>query len=293
MNGLFQLVKVSGDDAADFLQGQLTHDVLALAERVSLPAAWCNPQGRVIATMRLLHLEEAVGLVVPASLAETVVERLAMYRLRAAVELSIAGGDWQAYAVAANADLDTLERAGLLPDAGPNAARCAGQLIAVQPGSTARVLEVYGPAEAFRERDLAFSQPLSDTDWQLTLIRAGIPVIGEATSGKFTPHMLNLDCLGAVSFDKGCYTGQEVVARTEYRGRSRRRLMRYRAEAGNVAVGDRLVDGDRDAGEVVNVVPDAGGSELLALVPMALHERALTLAGRPAVPLGLPYRLPD
>lgn len=291
MTGLFQLVKVSGDDAARFLQGQLTHDVPALAERVSLPAAWCNPQGRVIATMRLLDLEEAIGLVVPASRAEAIVERLALYRLRAAVEFSIAGDDWRAHAVAASIDLDALERIGLLPDARANAARRVGQLIAVQPGSASRVLEVYGPAEAFRERDLAFSQPLSDRDWQLALIEAGIPVIGEATSGKYTPHMLNLDCLGAISFDKGCYTGQEVVARTEYRGRSRRRLMRYRTEAGNVAVGDRLVDGDRDAGEVVNVVPGAG-SELLALVPMALHERTLTLAGRPAVPLGLPFALP-
>jgi tRNA-modifying protein YgfZ len=291
MTGLFQLVKISGDDAADFLQGQITQDVTALAGRASLPAAWCNPQGRVIATMRLLELEGATGLVVPTSLAATVVERLAMYRLRAAVELSISGGDWRAYAVASTDDLDALERAGLLPDAPGIAARRTGQLIAVQAGSSPRVLEVYGPAEAFRERHLAFSQPLSDRDWQLALIAAGVPVIGEASSGKYTPHMLNLDCLGAISFDKGCYTGQEVVARTEYRGRSRRRLMRYRAEAGEVAVGDRLADGSREVGDVINVVPGAG-AELLAVVPTDLHQRTLTLGGRPAVPLGLPYALP-
>lgn len=290
MAGLFQLVKVSGRDAAGFLQGQLTQDVLALAERASLPAALCNPQGRVIATMRLLALEGAIGLAVPASLAAALVERLTLYRLRSAVEFSPEGG-WQAYAVTADADLDALERNGLIPDARRNAARRIGEVIAVDIGASPRLLEVYGRAEAFRERNLAFSQPLSDTDWQLALIAAGIPVIGEATSGKYTPHMLNLDCLGAISFDKGCYTGQEVVARTEYRGKSRRRLARYRAESTEVTIGDRLTDGEREVGDVINVV-SGDGAELLAVVPMELHGRTLTVAGLPAEPLGLPYSLP-
>lgn len=286
----FQLVEVSGRDAAGFLQGQLTQDVLALAERASLPAALCNPQGRVIATMRLLALEGAIGLAVPASLAAALVERLTLYRLRSAVEFSLAGSDWQAYAVTAGADLDALEQNGLLPDAQRNAARRIGEVIAVDIGASPRLLEVYGRAEVFRERDLTFSQPLSDTDWQLALIAAGIPVIGEATSGKYTPHMLNLDSLGAISFDKGCYTGQEVVARIEYRGKSRRRLARYRAESTEVAIGDRLTDGEREAGDVINVV-SGDGSELLAVVPAELHGQTLTVAGLPAEPLGLPYSL--
>jgi folate-binding Fe-S cluster repair protein YgfZ len=93
--------------------------------------------------------------------------------------------------------------------------------------------------------------------------------------------MLNLDRLGAISFDKGCYTGQEVVARTENLGESKRRLMRYRYEAPDVAIGDKLSDGERDVGTVVNVQ----GTKLLAVTPVASHDRALTINGVTATPL--------
>jgi folate-binding Fe-S cluster repair protein YgfZ len=97
--------------------------------------------------------------------------------------------------------------------------------------------------------------------------------------------MLNLDRLGAISFSKGCYTGQEVVARTEHLGVSKRRLMRYQTESDSVAVGDKLTDDGRNIGEVVNVM----GHDLLAVTPVALHEKALTINDQVATPIGLPY----
>lgn len=121
----------------------------------------------------------------------------------------------------------------------------------------------------------------------IRLIRAGVPNIDDTNTEAFTPHMLNLDKLGAISFSKGCYTGQEVVARTEHLGQSKRRLMRYEADLDGVAVGDKLSDGERNVGEVVNVV----GRELLAVTPVELHEQPLKIGAATVIPRGLPYDL--
>ena len=121
------------------------------------------------------------------------------------------------------------------------------------------------------------------------LIRAGIPWIDERNSEEFTPHMLNLDRLGAISFSKGCYTGQEIVARTEHLGKSKRRLMRYRADRPGIAPGDSVTDGERTVGQGVNVAD----TELLAVTPVELHEQSLTAAGVAISPQGLPYDLAD
>ena len=119
----------------------------------------------------------------------------------------------------------------------------------------------------------------------LALIEAGVPWIDESNSEAFTPHMLNLDVLGAISFTKGCYTGQEVVARTEHLGKSKRRMMRYEADDEGIDVGDKLSDGERNVGEVVNV----SGRQLLAVTPVEMHEQTLSANGRTATPKGLPY----
>ena len=284
MNGLFLPVVVSGPDARAFLQGQLTQDLRLLDRAAALPAAWCNPAGRVIATLTLLSLDDAVGLVVPASLAETTIERLSRYRLRANVRFAI-GEDWRMQAVREAADLALLERAGLLPENARNAARGAEGMIAVDSGATPRCVEVYAHAAG---AGAAFASPLPDEEWALALVSAGSVRVDAALSEKYTPHMLNLDVTGAVSFTKGCYTGQEIVARTEHRGRTKRRVGRWRAEREGVLQGDVLRDGERDVGEVLN----AAGRELLAVAPLELHGAALLAGETQLAPIPLPYELP-
>lgn len=222
---LYKVISVSGTDAVDFLQGQLTQDVAQLPERGYLLSAWCNPKGRVFVTIRLFRLNDAIGLAVPENIAEAVSKRLAMYRLRSKVEIAV------------------------LDDVSPT----------TEPG----------------ESGLA------------PLIDAGIPTIDETNSEMFTPHMLNLDKLDAISFSKGCYMGQEVVARTENLGRSKRRMMRYQASGDGVQVGDKLADGDRNVGEVVNV----SGRDVLAVTPIELHNQALVCGEVSLTPKGLPYDL--
>jgi folate-binding protein YgfZ len=117
-------------------------------------------------------------------------------------------------------------------------------------------------------------------------LRAGIPEIELAQSEKFTPHMLNLDLLGIVSLDKGCYPGQEIVARTHYRGASKRRCLRFKSNK-PVAPGDKISDGDREIGEVVNAI----GTDLLAVIPVASVNAVLAIGTDRLTPVDLPYSL--
>jgi hypothetical protein len=288
---VFEVISVSGKDARSFLQGQLTQDVGRLGEVPALLAAWCNPQGRVVTVMRMIDAGgpgNEIALALPAGLAAIVVERLLKFRFRASVDLVSATGAWRAFAISGNDDIETLGKSGLLPQGNGQAAVCARGVVAVDTGALPRCIEVWGTAAALQKTGLVFRRPFSDTDWRLALINAGIPTIEAATTEKFTPHMLNLDCLGAISFNKGCYTGQEVVARTEYLGSSKRRLMHFCLDVPGAAAGQKLSYNDREIGEVVN----AAGQHLLAVVPVELHGKDLSLDGRVASPVELPYALP-
>lgn len=292
MNELFALIRVSDSDAEAFLQGQLTQDVRKLAQAPLLLAAWCNAKGRVICVMRLVAMDDAIGLIVPRSMSEAVVRRLSLFRLRAKVRFDIAGPEWQATAIAAEEDLAILDAAGLLPNVDDSAVRRKNQLVAFDTGGTTRCIEIFGPAQAFRSGRLGFRRALDDSAWRAALITAGIPTITEETSEQYTPHMLNLDLLGAISFSKGCYTGQEVVARTEHLGKAKRRLFHYQLASGSALIGDKLARDGQDVGEIV----DVSGREVLAIVPVDLCDKTLRIGTRDAHPVALPKfrnRLPD
>ena len=280
---MYGLIQIRGDDAAAFLQGQLTQDVAGLRTASSLPAAWCNAKGRVITLLRLLALQDSIGLVVPESLVDAVVQKLTMYRLRADVSIERSNGNWACIAVDAADAFERLQGAGLLPDA--NSVCSNHALIAVDYSATGRFIEIFGCRDAFGNAGLTFASSLSDEQRAVMKIRAGLAEITSENTEKFTPHMLNLDRIGAISFDKGCYTGQEVVARTENLGQSKRRLMRYRCDASHIAIGDTLADAGRNVGNVVNV----SGKDLLAVTPVATHQQPLNINGAIATPVPLPY----
>jgi hypothetical protein len=237
--------------------------------------------------MRMIDVggqQNEMALAVPSGLAAAIVERFLKFRFRAEVDLKIAGSQWASHAVSDDDDISTLAAADLLPATdGPAAVRANG-LVAVDHGAPSRCIEVFGPVSAMD--GLRFRRPLSAAAWRLSLIHAGVPTIATIAE-KYTPHMLNLDRLGAISFAKGCYTGQEVVARTEHLGRSKRRLMHFRLDAPSAEAGDRLSHKGREVGEVVNVAAE----HLLAILPVELHGETLSLDGRRASPVPLPYDL--
>ncbi|MDH4106704.1 MAG: hypothetical protein OEW35_00150 [Gammaproteobacteria bacterium] len=264
-NNPYRIVTVAGADRVEFLQGQLTQDLGLLEAGGALPAAWCNARGRVLVTGTLLGLEDRVGFAVPADMAAAVVGRLGMYRLRARVEIAAAGDDWSCVA------------------ARGRAARLPGAAVASHERNDAW-FEIYGRRDDVA-RSLSGRATLAADEWRRRRIAAGLPDIGAAASERYTPHMLNLDRVGALSFSKGCYTGQEVVARTEHLGSVKRRLARFRVSDHAPIVGDRLGDDSGDVGEVVT----AAGSEMLALLPIELHGRSFRLGAGRAEPLPLPW----
>ncbi len=282
------MIRVAGSDAGEFLQGQLTQDMERLAQTGSLPAAWCNPKGRVISLLRILMTDDGYGLVLPASVAASVCERLTIYRLRADVGLEVANSDWACVVLNTGGDLDQLDKLDLRPRKEINACRIAHGLLAVNIGIEEQCVELMGYRADLEKAGIQATSPASTDFLHGAKIRAGIPEILVNQAEKYTPHMLNLDLLGAVSFDKGCYTGQEVVARTKFLGSSKRRLMRYRT-GGTVAVGDKLSDGDKDAGRVINV----SGEDLLAVTPVEMHDKELFINGVAVTPVAMPYALPE
>ena len=209
----YSTILVSGADAEEFLQGQLTADLQQLNDSGSQRSAWCNPKGRVICILALAKDAAGFTLTLPAELVEHVIQRLTMFRFRSKVDFD--NRPSEASDVGLDGDYD---------------------------------------------------------EWRLAQLRAGVPEIFGPQTEQFTPHMLNLDLLGAVSLDKGCYTGQEIIARTHYRGATKRRLHRFESDA-PVSPGDKISEGDRNVGEVVNAI----GCDLLAVIPVDKADVSLTV----------------
>ena len=282
---MYSCIRIRGDDRQTFLQGQLTQNVDLLGGFGTLMTAWCTPKGRVSLTGRLLADTESVLLFLPTSTAESALARLTMYRLRAKVEFELAE-DLRAMAVPAAVVRDRLALADTTELDNRLATIQSGPLHAVAIGD---VVEVFGSSDALAEAGLSTDDALPDDQWREARIQAGQPDIDASNAERFTPHMLNLDRLGALSFDKGCYTGQEVVARTEHLGKVKRRLRPYRLASANLAVGDKLSLADTDVGECVNVAGDFA----LAVVATDHHAETLQAGRGTAEPMPLPYSIDD
>ncbi len=205
----FSLLSVTGADAATFLQGQVTCDVVNLPPRQAGLGAFCSPKGRVISTFIIWRRMEDFVLLVPADLAMPLLERLSRYVLRAKVELSVLT-DQYAVGIIVSAQSDLPENYPAKPWAASEETLCLPAIDGVRRWLTIRC---EGAVE-----------PTVLAGWQSQDICLGWPWLTLATSEHYIPQSLNLDKLGAVSFNKGCYTGQEIVARTHYLGKAKRSL---------------------------------------------------------------------
>lgn len=277
------LIEVTGEDGRDFLQGQLTQNLESLTRLPALPAAHCLPNGRVFATMTLVGLGGPVGLVVPAAMREPLIERLARFRLRAKVGFDFAGDAWTVAAVERSA-LDGSPAAGT---AAP--VRIGDAVVWPLPGTDC--LELVAPAGALEALGIGEAALLGGTEHRSARIAAGHADVLPATAERFTAQMLNLDAIGAIDFVKGCYSGQEVIARTHNRGRVKRRLARFEDGArAAAAVPSEEVFGED--GGVAGTVVNAANGQLLAVVPLAAD--ALRRADGGALRrLPLPYPTPE
>ena len=260
------LLRVSGADAETFLQGQTTCDIAGLKPDESGLGAFCNPKGRVIASFRILRYGEDYVLVVPADLAETLCRRLGVYVLHSKVSIeNLTPHRGFIGLFESGSEVSALRRSGdmVTVPIGPNSRRL---LIAAETDTARRIWQ-----------DLRSSPnlvPVGSNAWRLKNIEEGLPSETQATSEEFLPQMLNLDILGGISYRKGCYTGQEVVARTHFLGNLKRRMFRLRT------IGDReprpgdplYQSGEADGQRIGQVVAAASEAEnafqMLAVLPI-------------------------
>lgn len=299
---------VEGADAEAFLQAQLTNDLAALGPHGCGPGGYCTPRGRLLATFMLARRPAGFRLFVTRDLAAALARRLAMYVLRARVRVIDRSSELGVIGVHGAAAAGALADAGLAPPApgevaGDDDACVLGLAPATVDGTgIARWLAALPEARisALVAR-LAGTMNAVDPAFDRWLeVRSGIARVTAATSEAWVPQMVNQDLVDAVSFRKGCYPGQEVVARMQYRGRVRRRMRLGRLDrvpedpAAWMPGADVLGDGEREpAGTVVLAAPAPdGGVELLFESRLARGEVPLRVAGEPLRDLELPYPLP-
>ncbi len=298
--GHLGVLQFSGEDAETFLQGQLSCDVAEVGLRSSAYGAYCSPKGRMLANFVLWREETGFCMALSRDIAPSIQKHISKFVLRAKVKISDAS--------------DTIVVAGA---AGPKADQALGEVFSELPkepdevsrrpdtgtiikGKDGRYLLVLPPpsALALRRRLANVLVPVGAHAWRWLDIRNGVPLVTAATQDQLVPQMANFELLGGVSFTKGCYTGQEVVARMQHLGKLKRRMfpanVTAQAKAGDPLYSEDL--GDQTGGIVVNAEasPD-GGYDLLAVVQTASREGStvhLKSLGGPVLRfLPLPYTL--
>jgi hypothetical protein len=268
------MLSCTGDEARAFLHAQLTIDVDGLPPDRASYAGWCSAKGRLQASFLVLPHAQGFLLQVARDIAPAVARRLGMYILRAKAKLTDASDAWAQVGLWGAGAAQRLAALGMPVPAGDLAVARAGDAVVVRVAPQRYLLAL--PA-AQRARVLDALGDAGDESWALEEIRAGRALIVQATQDLFVPQMVNFERLGAVDFKKGCYPGQEIVARTQYRGVLKRRMARARVAAA-AAPGDELYAADlpgQASGTVVNAAPaPEGGSELLAVVQISSLEGA-------------------
>ncbi len=280
------VLRIGGADARAFLQGQLSNDLHLLGPENPLLAALNSPQGRVVALLRLFQRADTIAeihAVLPRSMAATVIDRLRKYVLRSKVTLSVA----EDFVVVPHLGKAFGERAAHSLDGDVSV------LSFQQPEPRALLIGRSDAVSGLLARRQ--SSAASWNDWRRAQISAGEPQVYAATSERFVAQMLNLDLIDAVSFSKGCYTGQEIIVRTQHLGRIKRRTVRLRTRGRAPELGEKLAHGGQTVAEVAELAAARDGAyEVLAVVTMAsLSGGAPAVAGLELQRLPLPYAVGD
>jgi folate-binding protein YgfZ len=302
------VLQVEGADAIPFLHAQVTADIAAMGMASWQLGGYCTPKGRLLAIFDAWRWQEGLRLVLPAAIAESTLRRLSMFVLRSKAKLTDASQAWSALAVfgAGSSELlraiapDVPERVGecivLENDARlarrPHGANCAERFLLVVPAAD---------RASWLERLQSGAKPAASTSsslWWWSQVDAAVPSIFASTRESFVPQAVNLEVLDGVSFRKGCYPGQEIVARSQYLGKLRRRLML--GHIGQIDGGSDIFHDDAPSpvGRIVMAAAaPQGGWDLLFECPTDKSERGGLHAGRADGPLvelrPLPYPIFD
>ncbi|MGI4861479.1 MAG: YgfZ/GcvT domain-containing protein [Janthinobacterium lividum] len=311
----FGIIDAVGADAADFLHKQLTNDVTHLGADAAAIGGLCSPKGRLIASFLYWREEaaapagEQIRLVLAADIREAIQKRLSMFVLRAKVKLGDATPTVALLGLSAptHAPAPLLDVLGAYFGALPDAVRgcctsAAGTLIRL-PDAAGHLRFLWAlPRTALDGLRPVLDQSLASMPaalWDWLDVQSGEPRITAATQDRFVPQMINFEAIGGVNFRKGCYPGQEIVARSQYRGTVKRRATLGHAPLAQA--GDEVFDaGDplQPCGHVVNAAAAPGGGvdclvelKLSLTADASIHVGSIT--GPRLTVLGLPYALPD
>lgn len=296
----FGVIRASGEDAAGFLHNLLSNDIQHLGPEQAVRCGFCSPKGRLLADFLVWREGQDYLLQLSADIQPGMLKKLGMYVLRSKVKLSDAGSDVVLLGAAGSGTAAALGALGVRMPAGRyDVTRSeAGQAIRLDERRILLALQA-NAAEPAWDKLAGLARPVGAPAWRWLEIEAGIPHITLATQDEFVPQMANLELIGGVSFTKGCYPGQEIVARTKYLGKVKRRTYRANVQgdcpqAGTDLFGPDLPD--QSCGKVIAAAPSpSGGCDLLASMLMSSAEAGDVRVGSADGPrlsfLPLPYAL--
>ncbi len=252
------VIEVTGEDAVDFVHGQVTNHVQNIGNAFRM-AAYCQPRGRILALMRIYRKDNALYLIMPREITAGFMKRFSMFILRSRVTLRLA--DELAVAGIINPEGALPEIDSIVVDGDVVIARVADT-------TTPRAMLI-GPKEILKSR---FCPTLDSAAWFASQIMAGIPCVGERTKEAFVPQWINMDVIGGVVFNKGCYPGQEIIARVQHIGTTPRRMVRLTAQTPvALAAGDDVFIESAPVGQIVMSVTTDTQTIALAQVTLEAH----------------------
>ena len=273
------VILVSGDDASIFLQGQITNDITLVTETKSIYAGFCNPKGRLLAFFHIVKYYNNYLLFCPKSIAESITKRLSMYILRAKVKIELNPDDVMYFGICNNNTGNQLD-AGIENPKYPMDVINNQSLTIIRLSSVGlRLMFVGGKNECSNLIETRFSCAIKDEEsgWNVHDINSGIPNIFLETQELFIPQSINLDLIEAINFKKGCYTGQEIVARTHYLGKPKRRMYIATIESKNPPnYSNVITEGDESVGHIVDF-SDIGNNNFRLLIETRIESISLEL----------------
>ena len=289
------VIRAEGEDAAIFLQGQLSNDVQLLPVGQARLAAFLSAKGRMQASFIVIKRSATeFWLLTSRDVLPATLKRLSMFVLRTKVKMSDA--------------TDAVQLVGLAGDAVPTEARDLQpwHTVVLGDASVVRLFAASGDSRALLAAPVSCALPAAVTAspvldaaaWSLSMVQAGVPLITQGVVDAFVPQMVNFESVDGVSFKKGCYPGQEIVARSQFRGTLKRRMYRV-ASTAQPKVGQEVFaadDAEQPVGMVVQAAATPAGFEALVSLQIAATESALHLGsstGPTLQLLALPYTLKD
>lgn len=283
-------IEITGADTVDFLQGQFSNDVKQVSTSHSQLNAYCTPKGRILTTFRLFAMADHYYMTLPHELLEGTLKRLRMYVMRSQVTLNDISESWVSIGIAGpDSETHVAETLGEIP-ADINAVKTVKDIAIIRvPGVKPR-FELHGPVDkmiAIWDQLAARLTLVGEGVWSHLDIEAGIPTIRAQTAEKFVPQMVNLQAIDGLSFKKGCFPGQEIVARTQYLGKLKKRMYRAHIDTQDtVQAGDELYGADENNKQSIGTIVEAqpsprSGYDILAVIqiteaenkPVHLHKQ--------------------